>query len=343
MSPYSTSGTNFDEELEAILARKLTFTEPYWHHISKEGKEFTARLLRINPARRPTAAEALVHPWIVRGKMYEQELVKRFQEEGEGTSSSRETGGSSRKGTYDSPLPRFQDRYENEEVGKLQSMPVTKLLPDPYLEGKGRTMVSSSSTVPSRTDDPSHQSQEEAQEEEDGSSTAASTKQQRTSPGPSWNLLFKKPASPDVKSMAESAWRRLRDEIIRPYQLHRQSKNERRSRVGALKGGVPHSSGERSGSAGGWTDTSPGVSATDTEEDSGREEEEVGVPSGSLDASPLSSLPAPSSRPIGEGEESRDVSQVELTGRRLQQLEMGEGDDDDDDVGYGGSQASPLS
>ena len=40
MSPYSTSGTDFDEELEAILARKLTFSEPYWRHVSREGALF---------------------------------------------------------------------------------------------------------------------------------------------------------------------------------------------------------------------------------------------------------------------------------------------------------------
>ena len=43
-----------------------------WANKSDEAKDFIERLLDMNPATRPTAAEALEHPWI-RGNVLEME------------------------------------------------------------------------------------------------------------------------------------------------------------------------------------------------------------------------------------------------------------------------------
>ena len=48
---------------------------PSWDKISKEAKQFVASLLQIVPDRRPTASEALQHPWIVRYQNYNLEGV----------------------------------------------------------------------------------------------------------------------------------------------------------------------------------------------------------------------------------------------------------------------------
>ncbi|GLC38262.1 hypothetical protein PLESTB_000939900 [Pleodorina starrii] len=50
----------------AILYGELDFSRPPWDEISPLGREFVASLLQRDPAIRPTAAEALHHPWLQR-------------------------------------------------------------------------------------------------------------------------------------------------------------------------------------------------------------------------------------------------------------------------------------
>jgi serine/threonine protein kinase len=47
----------------AILYADLDFTSKPWDEISTEAKDLVQQLLTRNPSRRPTAAEALIHPW----------------------------------------------------------------------------------------------------------------------------------------------------------------------------------------------------------------------------------------------------------------------------------------
>lgn len=48
----------------SILTEQPDFTKPYWEDISDEAKDLVAKLLEKDPAKRPTAAEALSHPWL---------------------------------------------------------------------------------------------------------------------------------------------------------------------------------------------------------------------------------------------------------------------------------------
>ncbi|TDL22436.1 Pkinase-domain-containing protein [Rickenella mellea] len=43
---------------------KITFHEQYWKNVSSAAKDFISHLLKANPADRPSAEEALRHPWL---------------------------------------------------------------------------------------------------------------------------------------------------------------------------------------------------------------------------------------------------------------------------------------
>ena len=53
------------EEMEAICAGDYRF-EPkeYWQNVSEAARDFVRTLLTIDPTKRPTAAQALEHPWL---------------------------------------------------------------------------------------------------------------------------------------------------------------------------------------------------------------------------------------------------------------------------------------
>ncbi|KAI9030375.1 kinase-like domain-containing protein, partial [Hyaloraphidium curvatum] len=63
----------FQEEMEdpdprvlnaAIINGRFSFEDKDWSHVSEEAKEFVASLMSLNPADRPTAAQALASPWL---------------------------------------------------------------------------------------------------------------------------------------------------------------------------------------------------------------------------------------------------------------------------------------
>ena len=65
---------------------KLNFKRSCWDGISDEGKDFVAQLLNKDPAKRPTAKEALKHPWLrgtvsdrSTGKPLSLKVVQRIQ------------------------------------------------------------------------------------------------------------------------------------------------------------------------------------------------------------------------------------------------------------------------
>lgn len=57
--------------LRSILTDKLDFNRSYWQDISPEARDFVRTLLERDPRKRPTAREALQHPWL-RGSVAER-------------------------------------------------------------------------------------------------------------------------------------------------------------------------------------------------------------------------------------------------------------------------------
>ena len=57
-------GDNDREIFKRVAAGKFQFPSPEWDHISTNAKNFVAALLRVDEAKRPTASEALEHPFL---------------------------------------------------------------------------------------------------------------------------------------------------------------------------------------------------------------------------------------------------------------------------------------
>jgi serine/threonine protein kinase len=55
---------NQRELFNQILKADYEFGDPEWTDISKEAKDFIAKILVVNPNQRPTAQECLAHPWL---------------------------------------------------------------------------------------------------------------------------------------------------------------------------------------------------------------------------------------------------------------------------------------
>jgi calcium-dependent protein kinase len=51
----------------SVLLDKLDFTKPCWEGVSDDAKDFVSKLLEKDPAKRPSAREALKHPWLAGG------------------------------------------------------------------------------------------------------------------------------------------------------------------------------------------------------------------------------------------------------------------------------------
>ena len=49
---------------QSILCDKVDLKKSYWEGISEEAKQFVAQLLEKDPAKRPTAKQALKSPWL---------------------------------------------------------------------------------------------------------------------------------------------------------------------------------------------------------------------------------------------------------------------------------------
>ena len=60
-------GGNTDQDImNAIRIGKFSFPGSFWGHVSEDAKALITRLLRMNPAERPTAKDCLKDPWLAR-------------------------------------------------------------------------------------------------------------------------------------------------------------------------------------------------------------------------------------------------------------------------------------
>jgi calcium-dependent protein kinase len=72
--------------LRSILTEPLNFSKAYWQDISDDAKDFVQFMLNRDPEERPTAVEALNHPWLLgdvcdrkKGKQMPLNVVQRIQ------------------------------------------------------------------------------------------------------------------------------------------------------------------------------------------------------------------------------------------------------------------------
>jgi len=50
--------------MKKVKIGKFSFSDSCWTNISDKAKDFITKLLTYDPEKRPTAQEALSHPWI---------------------------------------------------------------------------------------------------------------------------------------------------------------------------------------------------------------------------------------------------------------------------------------
>ncbi|KAJ3023013.1 hypothetical protein HKX48_004636 [Thoreauomyces humboldtii] len=70
--------------MDAITRAKYRFDSPYWDAISPEGaKDFVKSLLQLKPAERPTARQAMLHPWLLKWSQRARDAAVEIEKEDE--------------------------------------------------------------------------------------------------------------------------------------------------------------------------------------------------------------------------------------------------------------------
>lgn len=64
-------GETKEDLIASIQKGDFSFSGSHWGHVSSLGKIFVSKLLSVDENERPTAAEALRHPWILRSTLDE--------------------------------------------------------------------------------------------------------------------------------------------------------------------------------------------------------------------------------------------------------------------------------
>lgn len=65
------------EEMQAILEADYSFPVEYWRGVSDTAKAFIAQCLTVDPNNRPTAHQALTHPWLKEDETMDDAPVRR--------------------------------------------------------------------------------------------------------------------------------------------------------------------------------------------------------------------------------------------------------------------------
>ena len=58
------NGASDQEIMKKVKIGKFSFSDPVWSTISNEAKDFITKLLTLDQDKRPSAQQALEHPWI---------------------------------------------------------------------------------------------------------------------------------------------------------------------------------------------------------------------------------------------------------------------------------------
>jgi serine/threonine protein kinase len=58
------NGASDQEIMKKVKIGKFSFSDPVWTTISNEAKDFITKLLTLDQDKRPSAQQALEHPWI---------------------------------------------------------------------------------------------------------------------------------------------------------------------------------------------------------------------------------------------------------------------------------------
>ena len=69
------NGASDQEIMKKVKVGKFSFSDPIWASISDTGKDFIAKLLTKDQDKRPSAEEALQHPWIIQANEQSKESV----------------------------------------------------------------------------------------------------------------------------------------------------------------------------------------------------------------------------------------------------------------------------
>lgn len=72
--------TNLSDRMKKKIAKgEFTFHEKYWAKVSDQAKEVVQALLNANPSQRITAAQLLLHPWVLHGEGASEESLESIQ------------------------------------------------------------------------------------------------------------------------------------------------------------------------------------------------------------------------------------------------------------------------
>jgi len=61
--------------MKKVKSGKFSFADPVWATISEQAKDFISQLLTLDQNKRPSAEQALKHPWIVEANKLQNEAV----------------------------------------------------------------------------------------------------------------------------------------------------------------------------------------------------------------------------------------------------------------------------
>ena len=61
--------------MKKVKAAKVSFADPVWAQVSDQGKDFISQLLTKEQDKRPSAEQALQHPWILNAQKASKEAL----------------------------------------------------------------------------------------------------------------------------------------------------------------------------------------------------------------------------------------------------------------------------